>query len=156
VRALRPSTILAGVSLAIVMLVTGCAPSAADPMASFSGASLTITARGLAFDPDIITMPADQPLRLVLDNQDAGVPHDLHVFRGDTDYGTTPSVIGPGLTAIVLPPLAAGRYQFECTIHPNMVGEIVVQPGAVPGPSVSPDDPEAPSDSAAPSGAAAP
>jgi plastocyanin len=130
---------LAGLPLAIAVLAVACGPSAPDPLASFSGASVTIVARDIAFDPDIVTMPANEPLRLVLDNQDAGVPHDLRVFQGDTDLGTSPIVTGPGLTAIELPPLAPGRYQFECTIHPVMIGTIVVAVGASPGASSTGD-----------------
>ena len=143
--------------MAFAVAVAGCdlgGPSRPDPLASFGGASLTIQARGLAFDPDIATMPAGQPLRLILDNQDAGVPHDLHVFQGETDFGTATVVTGPGLTAIELPALPPGRYQFECTIHPSMIGTFIVQVGGVAGPS-TPDDTPTPADTSSPDPGAA-
>jgi len=117
------------------VLAAGCGPSGSDPLASFSGASLTIQARDLTFAPDIATAPANVPLRLILDNKDAGTAHNIHVFQGDTDFGTSSSVEGPGLTAVELPALAPGRYQFECTIHSQMIGTILVSAGASAGPS---------------------
>ncbi len=108
-------------------------------MPPFAGTSLTIQARDLAFDPDILTAPAGQPLRLVLDNRDTGIGHNLHVFQGATDLGQTATVVGPAQATVELGQVAAGRYQFQCTIHPDMIGTVIVQAGAAAGPS-SPDD----------------
>ena len=130
-------------------VIAGCGPGGVDPLTSFSGASLTIDARDLTFDPVIATMPAGVPLRLVLDNHDAGVEHNLHVFQGATDFGTSPSVIGPGLTAIELPALAPGSYQFECTLQADMIGTIMVVAGATPGPTPA-DGSGAPTESSNP------
>ena len=138
---------VAPLALALTV-VAGCGPSGPDPLASFAGASLTIQARGLEFAPDIATLPADVPIRLVLDNQDAGIAHNLHVFQGDTDLGTSPDVTGPGLVAIELPPLAPGRYQFDCTLHPDMIGTLLVQVGASAGATAQPGDSAAPAESA--------
>lgn len=142
-------------------VLAACGPAAPDPLASFNGASITIDARDLTFDPVIVTMPAGQPLRLILNNHDEGVAHNLHVFRGDTDYGMSTSVVGPGLTAIELPAMAAGSYQFECTLHPDMIGTLKVAVGATPGPtpgdeSAPPTDSAAPGDSSAPLDSSAP
>jgi len=141
------------------MLTAGCGPSGPDPLASFSGATLTIQARDLTFAPDIATAPANVPLRLILDNKDAGTAHNIHVFQGDTDFGKSSSVEGPGLVAVEVPALAPGRYQFECTIHAQMIGTILVSVGASAGPSdpaetPPPDAPSLPTDSSsdAPSG----
>lgn len=130
------------------MLLAACGPSGPDPQASFNGASLTIQARDLAFAPDIATAPAGTPLRVILDNKDLGVPHNIRVFQGDTEIGKTSSVEGPGLVAVELPALAAGRYQFACTIHPDMIGTIIVADGAPAGPSdrAETPPPDAPSD----------
>jgi len=127
-----PAALLAAVALA----VAACsAPGTGDAggngavaIGPFDGASITVEAVNLQFEPSIVTMPSGRPLRLVLDNKDAGVPHDIHVFQGDTDYGVSSIVIGPGLTEVRFGPLTAARYSFECTIHPEMDGEIVVTP----------------------------
>ena len=129
------SRLLAALPLALGVLAAGCGTTGPDPLASFSGASLTIQARDLTFAPDIATAPANVPLRLILDNKDAGVSHNLDVFQGDTKLGRSSSVQGPGLVAVELPALAPGRYQFACTIHPEMIGTILVSVGAPAGPS---------------------
>ncbi|MHB8960344.1 MAG: cupredoxin domain-containing protein [Candidatus Limnocylindrales bacterium] len=157
----RHCVFLLAASWLMAGVLAGCGPGGVDPQASFNGATLTIDARDLTFDPVIVTMPAGVPLRLVLDNHDAGVEHNLHVFQGATDFGTSPSVIGPGLTAIELPALAPGSYQFECTLQPDMIGTIMVVAGATPGPtpagdSATPSDSLAPGASAAPTESAAP
>ncbi len=142
---------LSAALFAAAILVVACGQGGGGPLASFDGASITIQARDLAFNPDIVTAPANVALRLVLDNQDQGVPHNLHVFQGDTDFGKSPTVVGPGYTSIELPPLAPGRYQFACTIHPDMIGTVIVAVGASAGPSdpAALVPPNAPSRSAA-------
>jgi plastocyanin len=158
-RRVRSIVPVVAVVLTVAALAAGCsAGGGSAPVPSFAGASVTIQARNIAFDPDIVTLPAGQPLRLVLDNQDAGIGHNLHVFQGSTDIAQSPTVIGPGTTTVELGTLAPGRYQFQCTIHPSMIGTVIVEAGGVAGPSssdgVAPTDAppsEAPS-SGAPSG----
>jgi plastocyanin len=145
----RPRASLLAASLLVSVALAGCGPAAPDPSRTFDGASLTIDARGLAFDPDIVTMPAGQPLRLVLNNHDEGVGHNLHVFQGDTEFGKSATVIGPGLAAVELPALPPGSYEFGCTIHPDMVGTLVVAVGATPGPTAA-DDSAPPDDTTPP------
>ena len=129
------SCLLAALSLALAVLAAGCGDAGPDPLASFTGASLTIQARDLTYAPVIATAPANTPLRLILDNKDAGVAHNIHVFQGETELGNTRTIEGPGLAAVELPALAPGRYQFACTIHPEMIGTVLVQIGAPAGPS---------------------
>jgi plastocyanin len=119
--------IVSALALVVALAVAGCS-SAPAPLPSFSGASATVTARGLAFQPVEVKLPAGQSLRLVLDNQDAGVPHNIQVRQGDTIYGTSPNVTGPGQTEVRFGPLTAGTYQFVCDIHASMIGTIVVGP----------------------------
>jgi plastocyanin len=129
----RSRLALVATLVGLAALAAGCGSGPATSLAPFSGASLTIQARDIAFHPTIVTMPAGEPLRLVLDNEDAGVGHNLHVFQGSTDLGQSPTVVGPGVAAVELPALPPGRYQFQCTIHPGMIGTIIVQAGASPG-----------------------
>ena len=129
------SRLIAVLVVASALAVASCGPSVNDPAAPFAGPTLTIQARDLAFIPDIATAPAGTSFRVILDNQDVGIPHNIHVFQGDADFGSTATVEGPGLVALVVPALTPGRYQFACTIHPDMIGTIVVAAGASAGPS---------------------
>ena len=150
----RRQTVLLAAPALLALLASACEPAAINPEASFAGASIAIEALGLTFTPDIVTAPANVPVRLVLDNADQGVSNDLHVFQGDSELGRAPAVIGPGYTSVVLPPLAPGRYQFASTTQPDMIGTLIVAPGAPVGPSGPASAP--PAASGAPAASAAP
>jgi hypothetical protein len=115
-------------ALVLMAALAGCGSTAPTVEPSFAGGSATVEAIGLQFTELIVDLPAGVPLRLVLDNKDAGVPHDLRVFQGDTEYGKSAPVSGPGLAEVRFGPLPVGRYQFQCTIHPAMLGTVVVGP----------------------------
>jgi plastocyanin len=82
------------------------------------------------FDQGRIVIPADTPVTLTFQNDQAGVPHDVAVadpaaegewlFNGE-------DVTGVATIEYQLPPFAAGEYTFHCTIHPPMVGTVLVR-----------------------------
>jgi cytochrome c oxidase subunit 2 len=92
------------------------------------GLTLPLVALNIAFDQTALTAPADTPFRIELDNQDAGVPHNVEikdaagtsVFKGDIFNGVEKRVYD-------VPALEAGAYPFQCTVHPNMAGTLTVQ-----------------------------
>ncbi len=106
------------------MLLAAC--SAAPDVAPFVGKGAAVQAINVTFDPMEITLPTGVPLRIVLDNRDSGVPHDVKVFQGDTSIAQSPVVTGPATTEVRFGPLAPARYQFTCTVHPNMLGTLIV------------------------------
>ena len=92
-------------------------------------ASASISAAALAFDTDALAFPADTPVALAFDNQDAGVPHNVSIYRDEayTDpviQGET--VTGPTTVTYDVPPLAAATYYFKCDVHPAMAGTVGV------------------------------
>lgn len=88
------------------------------------------------FDQTRIAIPADTPVTLTFQNDQAGVPHDVAVadpasegdwlFDGDT-------ITGVATIEYQLPPFAAGEYAYHCTIHPPMVGTLLVREGPTGG-----------------------
>ncbi len=112
----------------IALALVGCGSAAPTINPSFAGGSVTVEAIGLQFSETIVNLPTGVPLRMILDNKDAGVPHDLRVFEGDTEYAKSAPVTGPGQVEVRFGPLPAGRYQFQCDIHPAMLGTVVVGP----------------------------
>ena len=64
-----------------------------------------MTAVNIAFDPAELALPAGGPLRIVLDNQDSGVPHNVKVFLGDREIAKSPIVTGPATTEVRFGPL---------------------------------------------------
>jgi plastocyanin len=81
------------------------------------------------FDPTQLTAPADSPIVFQFHNADTTAPHDVsirmpdgtQVWNGDPDAQ-------PGQDATyIAPSLAAGEYEFFCSIHPaTMFGPLSV------------------------------
>lgn len=93
---------------------------------------VTVTARGLAFDTQSITVPAGSPVRITLVNDDPDTLHNVAVytdssakkpiFRGDTITGAA-RVTYRMFTA----PQKPGTYFFRCDSHPSMTGRFIVR-----------------------------
>jgi len=107
----------------------GGSPGDGSPDGGSPGAGgIQLHAKDIAFVEASLTAPADQPFDLQFLNEDAGIPHDVafkdssgaEVFKGEV-------VTGVADTVYKVPPLAAGTYQYICTIHPNMTGTATVQ-----------------------------
>jgi plastocyanin len=108
--------------------VTACKPTE-------SGTSLKLVAKNTAFDTDCIGAPAGQGFKILFDNQDAQVQHNVEVY---TNASTTTRVGGAtsatdvitGVASVTysVPGLQAGNYYFRCDIHPTvMFGTLVVK-----------------------------
>ena len=99
-------------------------PSAA-PSDGGGGTVIDIAAANIAFDQATLSAPADQPFQIRFANNDPGIPHNVEikdgsgtaVFNGDIFNGVETRTYD-------VPALAAGDYQFLCTVHPNMTGTL--------------------------------
>lgn len=83
-------------------------------------ATLTLVAKDTAFDKsELKAKPGD--VTIVMDNQDPGIPHNLHVFKGTDsngqDMGKTEFEPGPVKQTLKLN-LTAGAYFLVCDVHP--------------------------------------
>ncbi|HUQ43369.1 MAG TPA: c-type cytochrome [Candidatus Limnocylindria bacterium] len=90
-----------------------------------------LVAVGVAFDKKELTVPADKPFGIALDNQDGpGLPHNVQIKAADGTSISDPAPIDGG-QQIVYPyaPLAAGTYTFICRVHPipAMTGTLTVE-----------------------------
>jgi cytochrome c oxidase subunit 2 len=100
-----------------------------------SGGTLTVVAKSIAFDTSCIEVPAAGTTKLVLDNQDPGVPHNLEIYTNEQATtrlagATGPSdvVTGVAQTSYQISGLPPGTYFFRCDIHPTqMTGKFVVK-----------------------------
>lgn len=88
----------------------------------------TVVARDLEFEPAQLRMPANQPLVIVLDNQDSGVPHSIAISRGTLEVFKGEITTGISRTEHAFGPLPPGEYRFSCVVHPNMTGTLLVAP----------------------------
>lgn len=108
------------------------AAAAASPTlapASAPNSPLLLVASNILFDKRQLSTPAGA-VTIDVDNQDAGVPHNVHVFSGTdatgTSLGATALEAGPIRQSLKLD-LAKGQYFFVCDVHPTtMTGTITV------------------------------
>lgn len=91
--------------------------------------SITVVAKMLRFAPNALSAPAGATLNVTLDNQDAGVPHDIGFFDpSGAQVATTETATGPSVRSTVFTPAMPGSYNFECRVHPfQMTGTLTVQ-----------------------------
>ena len=118
--------------LALVLLCAGCARTMPAPSASGActphGTRLKVVARSIAFDPGCLAAPANEALTIVLDNEDAGIPHNVSIYREDGGSAFHGAMVsGVRTTTYHVSPLAPGTYSFRCDVHPaQMTGTFVV------------------------------
>lgn len=100
------------------------------PTAAAAPNSVTLVASNLLFDKKELQAAAGD-VAIEFDNQDASVPHNVHVFAGGdatgTSAGTTTVEPGPIKQSLSLK-LAKGAYFFQCDVHPTtMTGTLTVE-----------------------------
>jgi plastocyanin len=92
-------------------------------------ATASISAAALAFNTDTLSFPADTPVTLTFDNNDAGIPHNVAIYQDQAYTQAKFSgeiVTGPTSVTYDVPPLAAGTYYFKCDVHATMNGTVSV------------------------------
>jgi len=112
----------------IGLAAAGCGSAGATVDPSFAGAEATVRAVNLAFAPTQVTLPAGTPLRIILDNADTSVPHNVAVTRDGTEIAKGPIISGPARAETRFGPLTAGSYTFVCDVHPTMTGTLTITP----------------------------
>jgi plastocyanin len=87
----------------------------------------------LSFDTTSLSAPAGADVTVTYTNNEAGVPHDWHVFNGPDSsaptLASTQIITGPGTMSSVsfTAPTQTGDYFFWCDVHPTiMTGTFVV------------------------------
>jgi plastocyanin len=110
--------------------VASASPAASSgPSAAPSGsADVTISALNVAFEQTSVDAPAGRAFTLLFDNKDASIPHDVWI-KDSTGTAVFQGAIvtGPAQVTYNVPSLPAGSYTFNCTVHPNMTGTMVVK-----------------------------
>ena len=106
-------------------------PGTAGATCSPHGTTVPETAKNIAFASTCLAAPAKQDFTIVFDNQDPGIPHDVHLFSDPAMHvsifaGTL--VTGPKSVIYQVKGLPAGTYHFVCDVHPTqMVGVLIVR-----------------------------
>ena len=97
-----------------------------------SGAVLQLTASNLTFSPRTLTAPANSPVTVRVNNQDAAVLHNFAVYTNSQAttkvFANTDYVTGPATKDYSFTTPAAGSYFFRCDVHPDtMSGTFTVR-----------------------------
>ncbi|MGH2463316.1 MAG: cupredoxin domain-containing protein [Candidatus Limnocylindria bacterium] len=116
----------------LLLLLAGCggAPSPSGSVVCREPVNgvITIRAESLAFDTTCLSLPAGETVTIVLDNADSE-PHNVAMY---TDSGRGSELFageiidGGESIEYEIPPLEAGTFYFDCTVHPAMNGSVVV------------------------------
>jgi plastocyanin len=130
---MRRTLLLLFAALALGLFAAGCGsddesssePAASQPAETQSSGSgggdvVTVAMKNIQFDPKTVTVDPGQTIRW--ENLDT-VDHDVVATEGD---GPKSDTFGKGGT-YEFTPKTAGTIQYECTLHPGMVGTIEVR-----------------------------
>jgi plastocyanin len=85
--------------------------------------TIRLVAKDLKFDKRSVSASPGGDVTLTLDNQDAGVPHNVGFYsnnRATQSYFVGQLITGPtSATATFKAPAAPGNYYFRCDAHPD-------------------------------------
>jgi plastocyanin len=103
--------------------------ASAAPSADPNAETLEVTATNIEFDTETLTAPADTAFNIHFVNEDAGVPHDVDIRSGGGEVvSDNPLLNDVGEQTYSIAPLAAGDYEFFCSVHPvQMTGTLTVE-----------------------------
>jgi plastocyanin len=93
------------------------------------GPALTVVAQNIAFDTSVIELAAGTPTKIVFDNRDAGVQHNIAIYTDSSlanELFNGELITGPSTIEYTVPALEPGEYYFVCIVHPNMNGTVSV------------------------------
>lgn len=122
---------LAGLVVAACDGATASLPSAPGASAEPPSIELTLMARGIAYQPEVLSIRTGTKLVIAFDNADPGVPHGLLLSAdpaGTIKLAEAPVIVGPDHERFEIAPLVAGRYRLSCVVHPTMVAALLVTP----------------------------
>ncbi len=124
--------------LAFASVLAACSGSSDESQPADGGAgggtatvadgAVEITAADLAFDVSTIEATAGEGFTITLVNNDSA-PHNISIYteEGGEMIGSAGATAEAGETVTVdVSALDAGSYYFQCDIHPDMNGQVVV------------------------------
>ena len=105
------------------------APSGGSECGADGDIVLDLIAKTSLFDPTCLVAAAGEDFEINLDNQDAGIPHNINIFteQGGDSLASTTLENGPVKQTLKVSAMEEGSYYFQCDAHPTtMVGTLAV------------------------------
>lgn len=118
--------------VALAVVTTACSGATAAPASDApasdapAGDAIVIVAKDLTFTTPSVTVPADEPVAIVLDNQE-GAPHNIAIKDASGTEVFKGEIVSSTKVTNDVPALAPGTYTFWCEVHPNMQGTITAE-----------------------------
>jgi plastocyanin len=90
-----------------------------------------ITAKNIAYDRNVLALPAGKDVELTFANLDVGTFHNVAVYTDDNRPVFAGKPIAKGHVEYHFKTPAAGTYRYVCDFHPAMTGELrIAQEGS--------------------------
>lgn len=108
---------------------------------------VTVVAQNIAFDTSTIELEP-VPTTITFENRDAGVQHNIAIYSDSSladELFNGDLVTGPATVQYDVPALPPGELYFQCVVHPNMSGTVVVSDAGGGGGGGPPPEPTGPS-----------
>ncbi|MGH2805741.1 MAG: cupredoxin domain-containing protein [Actinomycetota bacterium] len=123
--------ILIGIVLTQLNLGTGhgaAEEAGAQEAAEGAGAANSVSAEGVQFNTDELTLSAGEETSLQFSNADS-VQHNIAIYEqeGGEELFVGDIIAGGSETAYEIPALDKGEYYFQCDVHPGMNGAVIVE-----------------------------
>jgi len=115
----RWSALIAGIALAAS--ISGCSTEADNTASTDPARPLTVDVSNMTYTPSSITISVGQTVTWVFD--DRGTPHDV-VGLGDAKSVLRSPLLTTGTWEFTF--TEPGTYNYTCSLHPDMLGVVVV------------------------------
>lgn len=100
-----------------------------SPSPGGGAVEIRIVAENIRFDLTEFSVPPNTPFRIVFENRDAAIPHNVAIYQGQAGGATLfkgDTFNGAETRTYEVPGLAAGDHYFQCDVHPTMNGTVKV------------------------------
>jgi len=123
------------VVLAVVLVIVGAAAGTLFLLGFWPGTdngetqSVELVAANMAFSPREIRVEPERDVRIHFLNEDEGIRHQFVLYGNGSDSPLVEGkvVVGRGEDSITFSPPPVGRYEFQCGVHPEMKGTLIVE-----------------------------
>ncbi len=120
---------IAAAALAVVLTACSTAAGGGGSSDAPPEADATVTAAEMAFQPGTVTVSAGaDSLTIALVNNDS-MPHNIAIYTDDSKAEKLfeGEMVTDGTIIYDIGELAPGEYFFDCSLHPDMTGTLVVE-----------------------------